>query len=99
MSNRYKVLDQRGLNFLTLTVKGWVDVFSRKNYRDIFIDSLKYCIANKGLHVYGYVIITNHVHLIVSASGEKTLSDVIGEKQVIKYNRFFMTVSFFSNLH
>ena len=47
MSNRYKIRDQRGLNYLTLTVVGWIDIFSRKKYRDIIIDSIKFCIAQK----------------------------------------------------
>lgn len=79
MSNRYKIIDQRGLNYLTLTVVGWIDIFSRKKYRDLIIDSLKYCQANKGLHIYGYVIMTNHIHLVVSADGQQTLSEVLGD--------------------
>jgi len=78
MSNKYKVIDQRGLNYLTLTVVGWIDIFSRKKYRNLVIESLKYCINHKGLHVHGYVIMTNHIHLVVSASGKQTLSEVIG---------------------
>lgn len=31
------------------------------------IDSLKYCQQKKGLILYGYVIMTNHVHLLFSA--------------------------------
>jgi hypothetical protein len=27
---RYEVLDQQGLNFITLTVVEWIDVFTRK---------------------------------------------------------------------
>jgi putative transposase len=78
MGNKYKVINQRGLNYLTLTVVGWIDIFSRKKYRDLVIDSLQYCIDQKGLHVHGYVILTNHIHLVVSASGKQTLSEVIG---------------------
>ena len=45
----------------------WVDVFSRKTFRDIILDSLKYCSAEKGLNVYGYVVMTNHIHLMISS--------------------------------
>ena len=79
MSHRYKIKDQEGLYFLTLTVVGWIDIFSRKKFRDIIIESLKFCKANKGLRIYGYVIMTNHIHLIVSAEGKDSLSDVIGD--------------------
>src|ERR1700748_2180991 len=64
MSTGYRIDDQYAIYFLTLTVVDWVDVFSRKGYRDIVIDSLKYCISEKGLKLYCYVIMTNHVHLI-----------------------------------
>ena len=40
------------------------------------IDSLKYCIDHKGLIVYGYVIMTNHVHLILR-SETGNLSDTL----------------------
>ncbi|MBS1778907.1 MAG: transposase [Bacteroidetes bacterium] len=76
MSSAYQIYDQHGTYFLTLTVVDWVDVFSRKVYRDIIMDSLAYCIKEKGLQVYGYVIMTNHVHLIVS-SANGTLSDTL----------------------
>lgn len=79
MSNRYKIVDQRGLYFLTLTVVGWVDIFSRKAYRDLLIENLKYCQDQKGLQIFGYVIMTNHLHLIVSTNGELSLSEVIGQ--------------------
>ena len=51
--SKYKILDQTGLNYLTLTVIGWIDIFSRKRYRDIILESLLYCREHKGLHVVG----------------------------------------------
>ena len=66
-----KIQNQEGLHFITITVVGWVDVFTRTKYKDIIIASLKYCVSFKGLKLYAYVIITNHLHLIVSAGEEK----------------------------
>ena len=63
--------------FMTMTVVEWIDVFSRKNHRDAFIDSLKYCQENKGLIVFAYVIMTNHVHLIANTNEPFLLKDVI----------------------
>ncbi len=37
--------------FMTSTVVGWIDVFTRKEYRDILIKSLEYCKRKKGLVV------------------------------------------------
>ena len=63
--SRYKIWEQQGFNYLTLTVVGWIDIFSRQRYRDIILESLCYCRDNKGLHVVGWVIMSNHLHLIV----------------------------------
>jgi putative transposase len=76
MSN-YKILDQHGLNFVTLTVVDWMDVFIRKSYRDIIIESLRYCQREKGLVVCAYVIMSSHVHLIIEARGCIPLSDIL----------------------
>jgi hypothetical protein len=34
----------------------WIDVFSRKEYRDIVIDSLIFCQEKKGLKIFAWVI-------------------------------------------
>lgn len=76
MSTGYQIDDQFAIYFITPTIVDWVDVFTRNVYRDIVVDSLNFCIQKKSLVVYGYVIMTNHLHLIIrSANG--TLSDTI----------------------
>ena len=40
MSNCYKIINQSGMNFMTMTIVGWIDIFSRQRYRDIAIESL-----------------------------------------------------------
>lgn len=74
--NGYNINDQTKAHFITSTVIDWVDVFSRKVYRDIVIESLDFCIQNKGMILYGYVIMSNHIHLIVQSKDGK-LSDLI----------------------
>ena len=63
--------------FLTLTVVNWVDVFTRKNHKDAIIESLRYCIKHKGLNVYSYCLMTNHLHLIVNANEPFQLKGII----------------------
>jgi len=76
MSTGYQIYDPHGMYFLTFSVVDWVDVFSRKIYRDILLDSLKYCISEKQLAVYGFVIMSNHMHVILRSENEK-LSNII----------------------
>lgn len=71
--SKYRIYDQHGLNFLTMTIVGWIDIFSRQRYRDIVLDSLRFCHENKGLTIFAYVIMSNHVHL-VAHTGDSDLS-------------------------
>ncbi len=67
MSTGYKIADQRGCYFLTFTIVGWADIFTRLIYREMVADSFNYCIAHKGLRVHAYVFMSNHIHCILSA--------------------------------
>ena len=71
MSSKYKVGEDAIAHFVTFSVVGWIDVFSRECYKEIFVNSLKYCQENKGLKLHAWVIMTNHVHLIVSSDTNK----------------------------
>lgn len=64
--------------YLTIQIVDWVDIFSRQRYRDIFLDSLRYCQQEKGLQVFAYVIMSNHVHMIVNSQSDN-LSATIGD--------------------
>ena len=65
MSSNYKINDQFGMYYITFATVEWIDVFTRKRYSDIAIGSLNTCIEKKGLIVYAWVIMSNHLHLIV----------------------------------
>lgn len=64
----YHINDQGAIHFVTLTVVDWVDVFSRQIYRELVIDSLRFCQKNKGLELYGFVIMSNHIHMVVQSN-------------------------------
>jgi REP element-mobilizing transposase RayT len=76
MHEGYVIRNQALPHFITATIIDWMDVFTRKSYKDVVIDSLNYCIKNKGMLVYGYVIMSNHIHLIIQSENGK-LSDLI----------------------
>ena len=62
--------------YVTFTVHQWADVFTRSIYTDIVIDSLRYCQKEKGLKIYAWVIMSNHIHTIIR-SETNNLSDII----------------------
>ena len=76
MSTGYKIVDQEALHYVTFQVVNWVDLFSRQVYRDIIIDSFKYCQSNKELEIYAFVVMSNHIHILLR-SGIGKLSDTI----------------------
>lgn len=76
MSHGCKITEQDGVYFMTFQIVRWVDLFTRQVYRDIVIDSLKYCQQHKGLTTYAYVIMSNHIHIIVQSKTSR-LSDTV----------------------
>ena len=72
----YKIRNQGAVHFITFAVVEWIDVFTRKQYRDVILDSIKFCQQQKGLKLHSWCIMSNHVHLILSTK-ENNLSDVL----------------------
>jgi REP element-mobilizing transposase RayT len=77
MGDRYAIRHSNDLYFLTFTVIDWMDIFTRLNHRQILVDSLNFCIHNKGLAVHAWVVMSNHLHLIGKAKEGKHMSDLI----------------------
>ena len=89
MSSKYRVGEDAIPHFVTFSVVGWIDVFSREQYKELFLESFKYCQEKKGMVLHAWVIMTNHVHLIISSIANK-LEHVVRDlkkftsKQIIK---------------
>src|SRR5271154_2938004 len=77
MGFAYKFDNPDGVYFVTTAVVEWVDVFTRSHYCDIVVNSLRHCIEKKGLVLHAWVIMPNHLHLIISRKGENSLSDIM----------------------
>ena len=73
----HKIINKNALHYITFSVVGWVDVFSKDEYRKILIDSLIYCQKEKGLVLNAYVIMSNHIHLICYTKEPFLLSDFV----------------------
>ncbi len=90
MSEKYKIRDKDKAYFITMTVVGWVDIFIRKEQKLVIVNSLKHCQKEKGLEIYGWCLMSSHLHLICKAIGENELSDILRDlkkytsKQIIK---------------
>ena len=74
MRSRYTIREPGIPYFITCTVVNWIPLFTRKPYFDVLLDSLQFCRHHKGLKLYAYVILDNHLHLVVA--GDK-MAEVI----------------------
>jgi len=70
MSTKYKFKDQQKAYFVSFATVHWIDAFTRNEYRNIVTDSLRFCQKEKGLILYAWCIMTNHVHLLMGTQGE-----------------------------
>ena len=64
MSRNYKFKEPEGVYFVSFAVIDWIDVFTRNKYKNIILDSLTYCQREKGMEIFAWCIMSNHVHLV-----------------------------------
>ena len=76
MSRNYKFKDQEKPYFISFTTVYWIDVFIRSVYKDIVVESINFCIENKGLIVYGWVLMSSHAHMIIGTKKDP-MQDII----------------------
>ena len=87
--SEFRITTPNELFFVTLTTVGWVDVFTRNDYKNILVENLQYCQKNENLDIYCYVIMSNHIHMICRGQ-DKDLKELLGRfksysaKQIIK---------------
>jgi putative transposase len=75
MSEKYKTTED-GLYFVSFSVVGFMDVFTRRIYQEILVESFIFYQLQKGLKLYCYCIMTNHIHFI-AASEKGSLSNIL----------------------
>ncbi len=78
--------------FLTLTVVDWVDIFTRPAYKHVIVDSLKYCQCKKGLKIYAWCLMSNHLHLIAGSGEKDQLSDILRDFKKFTNKEFLKTI-------
>ena len=73
----FQVSDQHAIYFLTLTIVDWIDGFTRKEYKLEVVDSLNFCVERKGLEIFAWCLMSNHLHLLCRSKEAFRLSDTI----------------------
>ena len=86
MSTKYKFYNPEGIYFVSFAVVGWIDVFTRQVYRDLLLESLVFCQKEKGLKIHAWIIMSNHVHLIIRKNGIQKVENIM--RDLKKYSAF-----------
>lgn len=79
MSRNYKFRNPDAAYFVSFAVVYWLDVFTKNVYKHILIDSLHYCQTHKGMELFAWCIMTNHVHLVYRCTGSFQPQFVLGD--------------------
>ncbi len=74
--------------FFTATVLEWKHLLKPDKFKDIIISSLQFLVTDKRIIVYGFVIMSNHIHIIWQVEDTYDLSDV--QHSFMKYTAQMM---------
>src|SRR3990170_204069 len=69
---------ENGCYFVTAALRNFTPLFDEREIVSIVFDSLNFLRRNKGLKIYAYVVMPEHVHLVASA-GEASITTLIGD--------------------
>ena len=69
MSRKYKFHNNDRPYFVSFAVINWIDLFIRNEYKEVLLKSMRYCMDNKGMELFGYCIMTSHVHMVIGSKG------------------------------
>jgi putative transposase len=93
MTEMYKI-QPKGLYFVTLTVVGGIDVFTRFEYCDLLVENLNYCIDNKRLRVYEYAIMPSQLYMIADVEqGKSNLPKVLRDLKSYSAKQLLRAIS------
>lgn len=92
MSRKYKFSYPDKLYFISFTIVHWIDLFIRKEYNSIIIESWKYCQKEKGLEIYAWCIMPSHIHMIVGST-DRPLDKTIGEMKSFTSRKLRQAIS------
>jgi REP element-mobilizing transposase RayT len=65
--SRYKITEVNQPHFITCTILNWLPIFTRPESVKIIFNSINHLRKSDQLKLFGYVILENHLHLIVSS--------------------------------
>lgn len=92
MSAKYKATEKDTAYFITCTIVGWIDVFTRLEQKYVIINALKYCQDFKDLEIYAYCIMPSHIHLLCKNGKSQQLSNTIRDFKTFTSKKIIETI-------
>ncbi|NMM50618.1 REP-associated tyrosine transposase [Marinigracilibium pacificum] len=93
MSEKYKFNNPEGIYFVTCTVVFWIDLFTRKEYKHVLLDTLEYYQRKRGLTVHAYCIMPSHIHMILSVNKDgESLSAIMRDFKKLSNKRIISEI-------
>ena len=92
LSTKYKATTTDQAYFITITTVGWIDIFTRLNQKYNIIEALKYCQEKKGLEIYGYCLMSSHLHLLCKGTDGFILSDIMRDFKKYTSKKIIQTI-------
>ena len=93
MKTNVKEFEKEHLFFVTSTVLNWINLFDKKKFAEIMIDSLKFITEDQWINVYAFALMPNHIHLIIKFLANHTADQVFRDfhkytaQQILKIMR------------
>ncbi|WP_150051974.1 REP-associated tyrosine transposase [Methylomonas rhizoryzae] len=106
--SRYRILQSEYPHFLTCTVLNWIPLSTRPATVQIVLDALSYRRQQNGWRIYGYVILENHMHLLIQTDDlanqlahfkSYTARQLIDYFHGIKAERLLVQLTWFRKAH
>ena len=69
--SRYKIYEPTHPHFVTCTILHWLPIFTRKESVEIVLNCLKFLQKQDALKLHAYVILENHLHMVVQSNDLK----------------------------
>ena len=67
--SRYRMFDDGYPYFITDTIVAWLPVFSEPIFAEIVLESWRFLQQQRGVRIFAYVVMENHVHWIARGEG------------------------------
>lgn len=65
--------------FITSTITGHVNILTQPEITQIMLNNIDFYMREYGFNLHGYVIMPNHFHLLLTVTGKKNVSAIVGK--------------------